>query len=80
MKSVSGKDVIASTTRSESCWVAASDASGEPSKKRLTWLWSSTGASSRRDCWKSGTAPTVTRAAATTIPARMPRAPSSRRT
>jgi len=47
MNFASENDVIASTTFSDSLLTDASVASGEASKNRKMWLWSSIGASSR---------------------------------
>ena len=49
MNLASGNDVTVLTTFSDSRLVAASVESGEASRKKLMWLWSSTGASSRRE-------------------------------
>ena len=49
MNSASGNAVTASTTFFDSRSTASSVESGEVSKNRLMWLWSSTGASSRRE-------------------------------
>ena len=54
MNCASGKAVIAFTTWSDARLVASSDASGAACMKKLMWLWSSTGASSRREYWYSG--------------------------
>ena len=77
MNSASGNAVIACTTFKDARSVAASDASGDASRKRLMWLWSSTGASSRRDQVYRGHAAAMTRSAAATIAQRISSAPSS---
>ena len=79
MNFASGKDVTALTTCSEALLVASSDASGEACMNRLMWLWSSIGASSRREFWYSGTAASMISTAAATIAQRIARAPSSSR-
>ena len=79
MNSVSGKDVIAFTTCRCSRLVAARVASGDASKNRLMWLWSSTGASSCRENMYSGHAATMISSDAATIAQRISSAPSSSR-
>ncbi len=79
MNLASGNAVTVLTTSSEARLVASRDASGEACMNKLMWLWSSTGASSRREFWYSGHAASMISTAAATIAQRMPRAPSSSR-
>ncbi len=79
MNSASGNAVIARTTSLEARLVAASDASGGASRNRLMWLWSSTGASSRREKLYSGQAAAMIRSDAATTAHRISSAPSSSR-
>ena len=79
MKSVSGNDVIAWTTFWPSRLTAVSDASGGASMNRLIWLWSSTGASSRREYEYKGHAAAMTSSEAATMAQRICSPPSSNR-
>ena len=79
MNFASGNEVTARTTCSDARLVASSDASGDACMNRLMWLWSSIGASSRREYWYSGIAASITTIDAATIAQRICKAPSSRR-
>ena len=77
MNLASGNDATVLTTFSDSRLVAASVESGEASRKKLMWLWSSTGASSCRENTYSGHAATMISRAAATIAQRISSATSS---
>src|SRR5207247_6788800 len=79
MNLASGNERIALTTSSDARLVASSDASGAAAMNKLMWLWSSTGASSRREYWYNGIAASMTTTAPATIAQRIPSAPSSSR-
>jgi len=69
----SGNASIRSITSSDARWFATSDASGGASMNMKMWLWSSIGASSRREYEYSGQAAAITIADAPTIAHRIPR-------